>query len=378
MSSSPIAHLFAEARALTRDGVVPARLTGELQHRLEQTTDVLQGSTIAAMGLLASARGERTHARELMESTAWLHPQALAEGTREYVQGWLVTDAAADGDWARVRCLMPATLETPTMRLFSHLAARALDGASPNLASDDWYQLPMEARRFSESFSVKAVVPTRTQPALADPVASVLWQLLGLTPAGLSETAKVVGLMLKSSRLRESLLERSTLIGGGSPDEALNDLREVFEQTLGVALKEHVAEPLLSSVASARREQLIDSMYTRIDRLTNRCSKGTAPPMTEVWREFVAIRGCSSQAVALSEPGERGWPHHVMLRLMRYLGTWLRLTKKQLPFAHAVFWFLEEEGALAGDETASRLARASAELCLPFVLSGARTGRGAF
>ena len=62
----------------------------------------------------------------------------------------------------------------------------------------------------------------------------------------------------------------------------------------------------MSRVASARREQLIDSMYTRIDRLTNRCSKGTAPPMTEVWREFVAIRGCSSQAVALSEPGERG------------------------------------------------------------------------
>ena len=70
------------------------------------------------------------------------------------------------------------------------------------------------------------------------------------------------------ARLSESLLERSTLIGGGSPDEALNDLREVFEQTLGVALKEHVAEKLLSSVASARREQLIDSMYTRIDRPT--------------------------------------------------------------------------------------------------------------
>ena len=38
------------------------------------------------------------------------------------------------------------------MRLFSHLAAHALDGASPNLARDDWYQPPMEARHFSESF----------------------------------------------------------------------------------------------------------------------------------------------------------------------------------------------------------------------------------
>ncbi len=210
----------------------------------------------------------------------------------------------------------------------------------------------------------------------------IVWSLiplsLELTPSRLGETAKAVGLVLKSPKLRDRLMERSTLIGGGSPDEALSDLREVFEISLGGALKAHVDEPLLSGVASARREQLLDTMYTRIDRLTDRCSEGTAPPMTEVWREFVAIRGCYSQAVALSEPGERGWPHHVVLRLMRYLGTWLRLTKKQLPFAHAVFRFLEVEGALAGDETGSRLARASAELCLPFVLSGARTVGGGF
>ena len=358
--------------------MVPARLISVLQHRLEQTKDVLQGSTIATMGLLASARGERVHARELMESMAWLDPRALTEGTREYAQGWLVTDAAADGDWARVRSLLPVTLETPTMRLFSHLAARALDGASPNLANDDWYQLPMDARRFSESFSVRAVAPARTQPELADPVAAVLWQLLELTPVRLGETAKAVGAVLKSPKLRDRLMERSTLIGGGSPDEALSDLREVFEHALGGALKAHVDEPLLSTVAAERRERFIDTMYTRIDRLTDRCSEGTAPPMTEVWREFVAIRGCYSQAVALSEPGERGWPHHVVSRLMRYLGTWLRLTKKQLPFAHAVFRFLETEGALAGDETGARLARASSELCLPFVLSGARMVGGGF
>ncbi|MDP3152078.1 MAG: hypothetical protein Q8N23_05375 [Archangium sp.] len=364
-----VAHLFAEARALTRDGVVPARLISELQHRLEQTKDVLQGSTIAAMALLASARGERTHARELMESMAWLDQRALTEGTREYAQGWLVTDAAAEGDWARVRSLLPATLETPTLRLFAHLAGRALDGAAPNLASDDWYQLPLDARRFSEAFSVKAVEPVRPRPELAEPIASMLWQLLELTPARLSETAKAVGALLKSPKLRDRLMERATLIGGGSPDEALGDLREVFDISLGAALKAHVDEPLLSGVASARREQLLDTMYTRIDRLTDRCSEGTAPPMTEVWREFVAIRGCYSQAVALSEPGERGWPHHVVLRLMRYLGTWLRLTKKQLPFAHAVFRFLDTEGTLAGDETGARLARASAELCLPFGLT---------
>jgi hypothetical protein len=70
--------------------------------------------------------------------------------------------------------------------------------------------------------------------------------------------------------------------------------------------------------------------------------------------------------VALSEPAEKGWPHHVVLRLTRYFGTWLRLTKKERVFAHAVFRFLEAEATRAGDDTSARLAKVSAELCLPF------------
>jgi hypothetical protein len=54
---------------------------------------------------------------------------------------------------------------------------------------------------------------------------------------------------------------------------------------------------------------------------------------------------------------------------MRYFGTWLRLTMKERFFAHTVFVFLEVEALRAGDVKAAQLARASAELCLPFTSS---------
>jgi hypothetical protein len=122
----PIANVLAEIRALTRDGVMPPPMIGELQRRLEEVRDPLQGSTVIAMALLASARGERKHARALMESVWWLDPRAHAPGIIEYALGWLVTDAAAEGEWKRVLSFVAEAPESATMRLFAHLAGRVL------------------------------------------------------------------------------------------------------------------------------------------------------------------------------------------------------------------------------------------------------------
>ena len=368
-----VAHLFAEIRALTRDGVMPSHLISELQHRLETTRDVLQGSTVVAMGLLSSARGERRQARELMESVRWLDPRAISTDALDCATGWLVTDAAAEGEWKRVRLLLlEFPLDTAPMRFFGHLADRVLGDAKP-LASDDWYQLPVEARHFSETFTGQTT-PRDARTEAADPLAAVLQQLLALRhdtgSAELTQVAGAVSAVLGSRSLRDRLMERATLLGGGSPDDALEELRSLSGVALGHALaKLEGDEPLLREVAAKRRAGLIEELHERLDRLTDACEAGTAPPMTEVWREFVAVRACYARAVALSEPAERGWPHHVALRLTRYFGTWLRLTKKQRPFAHAVFLFLQTEATRAKDDTAARLARASAELCLPFKLS---------
>jgi hypothetical protein len=366
LSAFPIANVFAEIRALTRDGEVPAHLISRLQHRLEDVEDVLQGSTIVAMGLLASARGERRHARELMESVRWLDARAVPAATAECALGWLVTDAAAEGQWSRVRSLIAEfrAVDTAAMRFFAQLARRVLEGEAVSIPGDDWYQLPSEARRFFETFTPK---PTATFEVPAQQ--PVLLQLLNLreeTAPG--PVASAVASWLKSPRLRDQLMERGTLLGGASPDDALLELRAVCEGVLENRLTKREDEPWLHELATRRRAALIEELDARLDRLTDACEDGTAPPMTEVWREFVAIRKRYSLAVALSEPAERGWPHHVVLRLTRYFGTWLRLTKEELPFAHAVFRFLEAEATAAGDETSARLAKASAALCLPFAL----------
>lgn len=200
---------------------------------------------------------------------------------------------------------------------------------------------------------------------------TMLQRFLGLSGGNLAQVAEALSTRLGSRQLRDHLMERSTLLGSGSLDDALLELREVCEAELSATLTkwDELSHPLLRALASRKRAALIEELDTRLDRLTDACEDGSAPPMTEVWREYVAIRHCYERAVALSEPGERGWPHHVSLRLTRYFGTWLRLTKRELPFAHAVFRFLESEGTRAGDDTSARLARASAEMCLPFRLA---------
>jgi hypothetical protein len=389
-----LASLFSEVRVLTRDGVVPAPLIDAMSVRLETTKLPLQATSVAAMALLAAARGQHEHARELFESVLWFDRSVITADVCECTFGWLITDAASHGDWRRVRHLLreaghaevfsdaakpyvrvePLAPDTVLTRFFAQLAGKVLGGAAeeqaPQAQEDDRFRLPAEAQRFLSTFvATSASAPTLVLPT--EPVAAALQALLvseGALTETLEDVAALLGEALRSPRVRQRLFERATLLGGGDPDEALAELRDLGAETLGRSLQElrHVKEPLLRELADTHRRALIDEVETRLDRLTDLCEAGTAPPMPEVWREFVAIRRRFERAVALSEPEDRGWPHQVALRLTRYFGTWLRLTKKQRVFAHAVFTFLEVEAVRAGDEKAAQLARASCELCLPF------------
>lgn len=462
MAPFPVVSLFSEVRALTRDGEVPLELNSELTHRLERIRDPLRAETVATLALLASARRDFAHARALFESVWWF--RELSPEVLECCFGWLVTDAAAEGNWLRVRWLLSEAGRTevvgnelrtvelapssPVLRFFDQLAARALGRPAPVVPEDDRYRIPVDAQRFAEGFRrgvrVKEPVGARQGPptslagsvdgangraatledsiggmngpsttlenslggangsattledslggvngpsatlenslgvvrvnkpakTLAEPVGAALQALLAVrdeSPAEvLEQAARSLATALASPRVRDRLFERATMIGGGDPDEALAELRTLAEDVLARALPRvrQVEDPLLRALAAPRRAELIETLDARLDRLTDQCEAGTAPPMPEVWREFVGIRQVFARAVALSEPGERGWPHHVALRLSRYFGTWLRLTKKQYSFARVVFDWLEVEAVRAGDETAARLARAGAALCV--------------
>ena len=266
MSAFPVANVFAEVRALTRDGEVPSHLISELQHRLEDVEDALQGSTVVAMGLLAAARGERGHARELMESVRWLDARAVPTAISECALGWLVTDAAAEGQWNRVRALLLQfdSVDTAAMRFFSGLARRVLDGGQVNIPGDDWYQLPAEARRYFETCT------SAPAPPAAAPSEPLLLQLLRLGErTELAPLARATAEWLASPRLRDQLVERGTMLGGASPDDALLELRAVCEGALKISLTKREDAPLLHELATQQRSALIEELDARLDRLTD-------------------------------------------------------------------------------------------------------------
>jgi hypothetical protein len=378
--------LFGEARVLTRDGVVPPAMAQDLHDRLGRLEQPLRGETVATLALLHAARGDLRGAREMFESMCWLPARALSPEPLEFAFGWLLTDAAAQGDWARVRWLareagrpeagglakqvVIARLapQTELRRFFDELAQRALEAAPPAEDTTFLARLPYEAVRFAEQFSRAKPPPPPPEPALpADPMAAAITALLRLRDSStLVSAAALADTVLTSTRLRDALMERATLLGGGSPDEALEELKELFLATLGGALDALPAafSSLLRAAAARRRTALLESLDLRIDRLTDACEADTTAPMPDLWREFVTIRRDFDLAVALSDPGDRDMPHLVVVRLMRYFGTWLRLTKEEPFFAHAVFQFLEVEAHRAGDDKGARLAKASCLLCL--------------
>lgn len=363
--------LFGEARTRTRDGVVPAPMVHEMLDRLARVKTPLHGPTIVTLALLEAARGQWSQARALLESVFWLHPAAVPAETLEYTFGWLVTDAAASGDWPRARRLLGDARrpDLPMLALFDELASKALGRAPQPRDGAYRVRLPVEALRYLETFDAAPVTRAEVS-APAEPVPAMLFALLTASPQSAEAAAALADAALSSPRLRDLLMERATLLGGGSPDETLQALRALCEDTLGPLLERPGEVPLLRAASERRRTELLIDLETRIDRLTDACEDGSAPPMPELWREFVRFRRDFARAVTLSGPGGQDLPHLVVVRLVRYLGTWLRLTRRQRPFAHAVFQFLEVEATRAGDEAAARLARASAELCLPFDLGG--------
>lgn len=390
MSSFSFATLLNDARLLAQQPVLVPSACDDLQSRLEKTRGVLQGSTVVALGLLSAARGDLPQARELLRSLCWLPREAVSEAAREHAFHWLLTDAAARGDWLEVSWLTdaagvrvltllsgkltlrvdPLAPDSPLVTLLRELSQRAMGQTRRALSPDVLRRLSREALELEARFATATRTTPRTPTTLAELLEQVATLPVRVPPARLDALAVSAKTLLASRALRDRLFERTVLTGGGEPDAALDEVRELLDAELTSRLVDAAAltSPELKATAAARRTELIEEMHLRLDKLTDLIEQRRAPPMTEVWREFVAIRRLWERAAALSEANDRGWPHHVGVRLMRYFGTWLRLTKQQLPFARAVFDFLAWEAHVARDDASRDLALASVELCAPLRL----------
>jgi hypothetical protein len=393
MSGQQLIDLLNEAKHATRYDPGPRQraLLDELQNRLESVDLVMQRATVGTMGLLAAARGELSAARALLESQWWL-PRAALEGTElEHGFHWLLVDAAAEGKWKRVDWLVSQAgrdvlvahssswavqrvllvPRTPQVSFFRELAWRVVrSGASPGIDSDTRVRLPHAALAFERTFSGVAPPVPASQALVTDdgPLAELYRSALALAARPpdkrLAKVAELVESELSSRGLRDELFERATLVGGADPDEAVAEVRELLEHELGTRISSarYLEHPLLVRAAASERRTALDACEARLGQVVAQLEEDRAPPTTELWREFVAIRALYARAVDLSVPGERGWPHQVLVRHFRYVGTWLRLNGEPF-FARAIFDFLMVEAHRAGDEAARQLAINAAELC---------------
>lgn len=393
MSGQQLIDLLNEAKQATRYEPGPRHraLLDELHNRLEAVDLVVQGATVVTMGLIAAARGDLSAARALLESQWWLPSAGLGASALEHCFHWLLVDAAALGQWERVDWLVtgagrfeleaygaswvvrqvPLAPRTPEVSFFRELAWRVVGrGASPGIDSDTRMRLPHEALSFARTFS-GVTAPQPSAPVRDEgPLGNLYAAVLGLGPrpadARLEAVAAMAHTELTSRELRDELFERATLLGGGDPDEALAELRELLEHELAGRLTSArwVKHPLLVRAAASERQAALDACDARLGLLVEQLEAERAPLATELWRELVAVRTLYARAVDLSPAAERGWPHQVLVRSFRYVATWLRLRGEPL-FARALFDFLAVEAHRAGDETARGLALEAAELCTP-------------
>lgn len=394
MSGQQLIDLLNEAKHATRYEAGPRQrvMLDELHTRLEELELVVQGATVCTMALIAAARGELTAARSLFESQWWIPTKGLGATAIEHCFHWLLVDAAAEGKWKRVDWLVseagrddlmtrgatflvqhtPIAPQTPLVTFFRELAWRAVrTGASPGIDSDTRVRLPHAALGFERTFSGVAPPLPTSDAVVTDegPLAEMYRLVLSLSSrppdTRLARVAEVIESELASRGLRDELFERATLVGGADPDEAVAEVRGLLEHELGTRISSarFLEHPVLVRAAASERRRALDACESRLGQVVAQLEEDRAPPRTEMWREFVAIRALYVRAVDLSVPGERGWPHQVLVRHFRYVGTWLRLNGEPF-FARAIFDFLMVEAHRAGDEAARQLAINAAELCL--------------
>jgi hypothetical protein len=160
------------------------------------------------------------------------------------------------------------------------------------------------------------------------------------------------------NELRSRLFARATLIGGGDPDEALDEVRRLVEAALGPSLSGPMPDDVPSLVASsmqARRDELYAQLEDRIERLDERKDAHRELPALEEWREVLGVVKLYREACEAGGLGERGLAHSIIKDKFVNYGAWLYNTRDERALANAIFVALRDEAKLLGDEEAERL-----------------------
>jgi hypothetical protein len=348
-----------------------------VEKRLTSSKSALQGSGVVAFGLLEAAKGRLDTARDWLDSVLMFDPRVAPTQVRAVAAAWLATDAAARGDWKRVKAIAENKKwpGSPSLTLLGALAGRMLGEPLPTNAGLWFWWLLAPRRMWTRGFVQQATQhravaqASETLPApptTLDAIGRATFLTLALKGQPSPGAASVVEVARAweaafGSDVRSRLFVRATLVGGGEPDAAVEEVRQLVQQALGPLLPGKLTgvsgelPGLIEAAAQARRDALSSELEERMNRMDGRKLGNKELPQLEEWREFLALRALYRQSCEAGTLGDHSLAHSIIRDKLVNFGVWLYNVRVERPVANAIFRMLEAEAVALGDSDAERL-----------------------
>lgn len=349
-----------------------------VENKLNGSKRALQGSGVVARGLLEAAKGNHDAARTWLESVLLFDPRVAPPQVRTVAAEWLVTDAAARGEWKRVKTFVGNTKwpASRSLTLLDAIAGRMLGEPMPTTLGL-WFWWLMAPRRAWTFKMVRLAASTKPSPKVPQSALPTPESPLGamghatfLTVALKQQTQPSAAAVIAVAQaweqaldgaMREQLFSRATLIGGGDPDAALSEVRELIQSALAPMLPAKLSgtgplPALLESAAGARRNKLHDELEERMNRLESRKQQKRELPQLEEWNEFVQFHTLYRRACeASASTSDVALAHSIFRDKLVNYAVWLYNERVEKPLANAIFRFMEAEAVALGDAESERL-----------------------
>ncbi len=365
------------AWALAQQDRPSASTIAWVERRLSSSTKALQASGVVAFGLLEAAKGRLESARDWLDSVLMFDPRVAPAHVRVVAAEWLATDAAARGDWKRVKAISENRKwpGSRTLTLLGALAGRMQGESMPTNAGLWFWWLLAPRRLWTWGFVKQAAahqgksVPEKALPAppeALDAMGRATFLTLALkghaSPAATSvvEVARAWEAALGAD-VRSKLFMRATLVGGGEPDAAVEEVRQLVERALGPLLPPKLSgisgalPGLIESAAQVRKDAVFTELEERMGRMDARKLGNKELPQLEEWREVLTLRGLYRQACDSGVPGDHSLAHSIIRDKFVNFGVWLYNVRIEKPVANAIFRMLESEAVALGDSDSEKL-----------------------
>lgn len=348
-----------------------------------------QASHALATGLMAAARGDLAGARALLESVEEIGPRRTPRIAHALAREWLVADAAARGQWARVVSLArSARAATRTVRLLGKVGGR-LDGnqAATSPAMSLWWSwlvapqrrhtlaLVRRAARVPVAAAGPGAAPvhaltTSLQPdphtdALATHVAVLCGQVGPSQAVALRYLAHAWDRALTSPDTGRAILQRAAALGARNGARALVALTETVARDLADMARAYDL-PIaawsrdshsLREAERLLREQLCAEIELAFDALRDRVAQNRGLSAMDEWREWLSLRALHRRAASLGGSDLRRlvFPH--VHNVTCKMAVWLWNERREYFLANAMFHWLLQEAVAVGDAEAIELQR---------------------